>query len=195
MTSPVFNIVSKFAKSDIFATTDGFHNLESTIKFVLDEKPLYILSGLDRTFKVFLPKYNESHKKDTDIYHLLRTNKDSRIELVKYLTEICKKEKSKLGKGYNQYGEFNEEFEMPVDSIDPENIAPVKPKTTYHEYLAIYNYVTRHLIPKNEMLDSLDYNSAKKSLRTLQDEILPGVEEQKTLASFFSINKGIQTKD
>ena len=195
MTSPVFNIVSKFAKSDIFATTDGFHNLESTIRFVLDEKPLYILSGLDRTFKAFLSKYNESHKKDTDVYHLLRTNKDSRIELVKYLAEICKKEKAKLGKGYNQYGEFNEEFEMPVDSIDPENMAPVKPKTTYHEYLAVYNYVTRHLIPKNEMLDSLDYNSAKKSLRTLQDEILPGVEEQKALASFFSINKGIQTKD
>ena len=90
MTSPVFNIVSKFAKSDIFATTDGFHNLESTIKFVLDEKPLYILSGLEKTLKSFLSKYNESHKKDTDVYHLLRTNKDSRVELVKYLAEICK---------------------------------------------------------------------------------------------------------
>ena len=34
----------------------------------------------------------------------MKENKDSRIELVKYLTEICKKEKAKLGKGYNQYG-------------------------------------------------------------------------------------------
>ena len=45
------------------------------------------------------------------------------------------------------------------------------------------------------MLDALDYNKSKKTLETLRDKILPGVEEQKAIASFFSINKGIETKD
>ena len=38
MTSPIFNIVSKFTKNDIFATGDRFHDLDRTIEFVLDEK-------------------------------------------------------------------------------------------------------------------------------------------------------------
>ena len=96
---------------------------------------------------------------------------------------------------YNEYGEFNDDYESQLDTMSPEDMTPVKPKTTYHEYLDIYNYVVRHLIPKNEMLDALDYNKSKKTLETLRDKILPGVEEQKAIASFFSINKGIETKD
>lgn len=197
MTSPIFNIVSKFAKNDIFATGDRFHDLDRTIEFVLDEKSLYSLPNLDKTFKQFLSDYKDKHTDvKSDFYELLRTNKDSRIALVNYLTEKCKTEKAKLSKkNYNEYGEFNDNYESQLDTMAPEDMTPVKPKTTYHEYLDIYNYVVRHLIPKNEMLDALDYNKSKKTLETLRDKILPGVEEQKAIASFFSINKGIETKD
>jgi hypothetical protein len=201
MTSDAFNIVSRFAKSDLFAPTEGYHNnLKRVIQFVLDENPLSHVGSDEKFHKIlrdFAGEFARRHNLPSELrariasrdsmegsYELLRINEDARDEFTERLSKLCVESK-KAPKAIQNDDEIYSEEELVV-----------KPKTTYDQYLAMYNYVTMHLNPKNELLSDIsDYDDVVTKLKGLRDSILPGVAEQKMAAGFFSVNKGLKTKD
>lgn len=98
-----------------------------------------------------------------------------------------------------QSAEFEEPFDF-EDGFDDNYIKRLNSvdygendvfKITKRQIRSIYRYVSKYLLPKNEMLVKL--NLGYDELKNYHDEILPMVKEQKIIGLILGINQGIKT--